>query len=195
MIPWFDGGHADPWNHVEAAMALDVGGACRDAERAYEWLRAAQRPDGSWHTYYLSNGQIEEPRLDTNVCAYVATGRVAPLPRDGRRRLPRGRVADGRTRHRFRRRLAAPRRRARLVRRPRRHARPLRVADRVLVGVLQSALRHRLRRRARATNVPTGSSQRVAFGTRSHTGPRASRRRTSSRWTGTTPSSPGRSIR
>ena len=74
MIPWFDGGHSDPWNHVEAAMALDVGGACRDAERAYEWLRAAQRPDGSWHTYYLSNGQIEEPRLDTNVCAYVATG-------------------------------------------------------------------------------------------------------------------------
>ena len=21
MIPWFPGGHADPWNHVEAAMA------------------------------------------------------------------------------------------------------------------------------------------------------------------------------
>ncbi|HWC10036.1 MAG TPA: methyltransferase domain-containing protein, partial [Acidimicrobiales bacterium] len=26
MIPWFPGGHADPWNHVEAAMALAVGG-------------------------------------------------------------------------------------------------------------------------------------------------------------------------
>ncbi|HLN06134.1 MAG TPA: hypothetical protein VK217_07640 [Acidimicrobiales bacterium] len=74
MIPWFDGGHADPWNHVEAAMALTVGGAREAAERAYEWLRATQRPDGSWHTYYLANGQIEEPRLDTNVCAYVATG-------------------------------------------------------------------------------------------------------------------------
>ena len=122
-------------------------------------------------------------------------GRVAPLPRDGRRRLPRGRLADDRTRHRFRRRLAAPRRRARLVRRPRRHARPLRVADRVLVGVLQSALCHRLRRASWATNDPTGSSQRVAFGTRSHTGPRDSRRRTSSRWTGTTPSWPARSIR
>ena len=23
-IPWEDGRHADPWNHVEAAMALDV---------------------------------------------------------------------------------------------------------------------------------------------------------------------------
>jgi hypothetical protein len=74
MIPWFAGGHADPWNHVEAAMALTVGGAVRDAERAYEWLRSRQRPDGSWHTYYLAKGQVEEPRLDTNVCAYVATG-------------------------------------------------------------------------------------------------------------------------
>ena len=26
MIPWFPGGHADPWNHVEAAMALALGG-------------------------------------------------------------------------------------------------------------------------------------------------------------------------
>jgi len=74
MIPWFDGGHADPWNHVEAAMALAAGGACHDAARAYEWLWATQRVDGAWHTYYLPNGQVEEPRLDTNVCAYVATG-------------------------------------------------------------------------------------------------------------------------
>jgi hypothetical protein len=74
MIPWFAGGHADPWNHVEAAMALTVGGALHDAERAYEWLRATQRHDGAWHTYYLAGGQVEETRLDTNVCAYVATG-------------------------------------------------------------------------------------------------------------------------
>ena len=26
MIPWFVGGHCDPWNHVETAMALDVAG-------------------------------------------------------------------------------------------------------------------------------------------------------------------------
>ena len=25
-IPWVPGGHTDPWNLVEAAMALDVGG-------------------------------------------------------------------------------------------------------------------------------------------------------------------------
>ncbi len=74
MIPWFAGGHADPWNHLEAAMALGVGGALFAAERAFEWLQATQRPDGSWHTYYLADGEVEEPRLDTNVCAYVATG-------------------------------------------------------------------------------------------------------------------------
>ena len=74
MIPWYSGGHGDPWNHVEAAMALTVGGAVAEAERAFEWLMATQRPDGAWHTYYLADGQVEEPRLDTNVSAYVATG-------------------------------------------------------------------------------------------------------------------------
>jgi len=74
MIPWFAGGHGDPWNHVEAAMAMSVGGALEPAERAFAWLRATQRSDGAWHTYYLANGEVEEPRLDTNVSAYVATG-------------------------------------------------------------------------------------------------------------------------
>ena len=73
MIPWFPGGHADPWNHVEAAMALALGGRRHDAERAYQWLADTQHDDGSWCTYYLADG-IEEPRRDTNVCAYVATG-------------------------------------------------------------------------------------------------------------------------
>ena len=78
MIPWFDSGHSDPWNHVEAAMALDVAGFHVEAERAYEWLADIQRPDGSWHNYYRPDGErdrsIEEPKLDTNVCAYIATG-------------------------------------------------------------------------------------------------------------------------
>lgn len=78
MIPWFPGGHCDPWNHVESAMALDVAGFHVEAERAYEWLADIQRPDGSWHNYYLPDGHrddtVEEPKLDTNVCAYVATG-------------------------------------------------------------------------------------------------------------------------
>jgi hypothetical protein len=73
MIPWFPGGHADPWNHTEAAMALDLAGHPAAAERAYEWLVSMQRPDGAWHQYYLAGG-VEQDKLDANVCAYVAAG-------------------------------------------------------------------------------------------------------------------------
>src|SRR5690606_23275871 len=44
MIPWFPDGHADPWNHVEAAMALMLGDRRAEAERAYDWLVGQQRP-------------------------------------------------------------------------------------------------------------------------------------------------------
>src|SRR3954447_12090042 len=73
MIQWFEGGHADPWNHVEAAMALDLAGHRAAAERAYEWLIATQHADGSWCNYYIGDG-IEDDRRETNVCAYIATG-------------------------------------------------------------------------------------------------------------------------
>ncbi len=73
MIPWFPGGHADPWNHVEAAMALDVAGRHVEAEAAYRWLIDGQRPDGAWHQYYLAD-RIEQDKLDANCVAYVATG-------------------------------------------------------------------------------------------------------------------------
>lgn len=73
MIPWYPGGHADPWNHTEAAMALAVAGRWAEAAAAYEWLAAAQHGDGSWCSYYQAKG-VEEPRRDTNMCAYVATG-------------------------------------------------------------------------------------------------------------------------
>jgi hypothetical protein len=74
MIPWYPGGHCDPWNHVESAMALDVAGLHDEAAKAYRWLADTQRPDGSWHNYYRTDGEVEEGKLDTNVCAYVATG-------------------------------------------------------------------------------------------------------------------------
>ena len=52
-----------------------------EAERAYEWLVQMQRPDGSWYDYYVgaTGGtpephRVEDAKLDTNVCAYVATG-------------------------------------------------------------------------------------------------------------------------
>ena len=73
LIPWFPGGHADAWNHVEAAMALMVGGRRAEAERAYEWLAANQLADGAWHHYYVEGG-VEDPKFDANVCAYPATG-------------------------------------------------------------------------------------------------------------------------
>jgi hypothetical protein len=72
-IPWTPGGHTDPWNLVEAAMALDLGGRHTEAERAYEWLRVMQNPDASWHAYYVGN-DVKDPTLDTNVACYLATG-------------------------------------------------------------------------------------------------------------------------
>jgi GH15 family glucan-1,4-alpha-glucosidase len=73
MIPWFDGGHCDPWNHTEAAMALLLADRRAEAERAYQWLMDSQLPDGTWCRYYLAEG-VEDPRRDPNVGAYVATG-------------------------------------------------------------------------------------------------------------------------
>src|SRR5207244_9982894 len=72
-IPCCPGGHADPWSHVEAAMALTVGGRWAEAERAYSWLVRTQRSDGAWHRYYVDGG-VEDPKFDANVCAYIATG-------------------------------------------------------------------------------------------------------------------------
>jgi hypothetical protein len=74
MIPWFPGGHCDPWNHVETAMALSVAGRWHQAELAYEWLAGTQHEDGSWYNYYRSDGSVQDRKLDTNVIAYVATG-------------------------------------------------------------------------------------------------------------------------
>jgi hypothetical protein len=73
MIPWVPGGHADPWNHVETAMAIARAGFVPEAERAYQWLADIQRPDGAWHQYYLADS-IEQDKLDANTVAYVATG-------------------------------------------------------------------------------------------------------------------------
>jgi hypothetical protein len=72
-IPWEDGRHADTWNHVEAAMALDVAGLHEAAARAYGWLAREQRADGSWAAAYR-DGAVEDGGTDANFCAYAATG-------------------------------------------------------------------------------------------------------------------------
>ncbi len=76
-IPWFEGGHLDPWDHVQAAMGLATVGLVDEALGAYEWLRRAQRPDGSWARKYWPGADddgIEEHEVDANYCAYPATG-------------------------------------------------------------------------------------------------------------------------
>lgn len=72
-IPEFPGGVTNPWNHVEAAMGLDVGGLSAQAERAYEWSRRNQRADGSWAAGYLGT-EVVDRTLDANFCAYIAFG-------------------------------------------------------------------------------------------------------------------------
>jgi len=72
-IPWSPGGHTDPWDHVECAMALTAAGLIDQAQAAYEWSRVRQRGDGSWAIQYR-RGIVEDPNSDSNFCAYIATG-------------------------------------------------------------------------------------------------------------------------
>jgi hypothetical protein len=72
-VPWTVGGHADVWNHVEAAMALLVAGRDDAVERAWAWVRETQRHDGSWPMRTVA-GVVEDPGSETNMAAYVAVG-------------------------------------------------------------------------------------------------------------------------
>ena len=72
-IPWFPGGHVDPWDHVECAMSLSVAGLYAEAERAYAWLFGSQRADGSW-PMRVRAGRVEDAGTDSNFTAYVAVG-------------------------------------------------------------------------------------------------------------------------
>lgn len=73
LIPWFAGHYADPWNHVEAAMAMNAAGLPSQARAAYEWCARTQRADGSWPMQVVGT-EITEPSADTNQVAYVAVG-------------------------------------------------------------------------------------------------------------------------
>jgi hypothetical protein len=72
-LPWFRGGQLDPWDSVEAAMALDVGGEHERAVAAYRWLAARQRPDGSWAAEYR-DGAETQPAVESNHAGYLAVG-------------------------------------------------------------------------------------------------------------------------
>ncbi len=73
-IPWFEGSYTDPWDHVEAAMGLSIGGEHDAAERAYRWLARAQLADGSWWAAYREGDVENGERRESNFVAYVATG-------------------------------------------------------------------------------------------------------------------------
>lgn len=72
-IPWSKTQHTDSWNMVEAAMGLTVAHRHHQAQAAYQWLAATQRPDGTW-PMRLRGNTIENPDTDTNFTAYIATG-------------------------------------------------------------------------------------------------------------------------
>ena len=72
-LPWFRGGQLDPWDSVEAAMALDTGGAHDRAAAAYRWLAGRQRADGSWAAEYQA-GSESAPGAESNHAGYLAVG-------------------------------------------------------------------------------------------------------------------------
>ena len=72
-IPWSAGDKTDPWDHVEAAMGLTIGGEYARARKAYDWMRRMQLEDGSWYSAYR-NGQPEDRTRDTNMATYIAVG-------------------------------------------------------------------------------------------------------------------------
>ncbi len=72
-IPWCHEEKTDPWDHVEAAMGLCIGGYLKQARRAYEWMARTQQVDGSWYASY-KNGIPEDTTKDSNTSSYIAVG-------------------------------------------------------------------------------------------------------------------------
>ncbi|WP_229054419.1 prenyltransferase [Aeromicrobium sp. Leaf350] len=72
-VPWFAGGHLDPWDHVQAAMGLLASGRREAADRAYRWSARSQRLDGTWAAKYV-DGEAVEHYVDANFTTYLAVG-------------------------------------------------------------------------------------------------------------------------
>ena len=72
-IPWVGGQKSDPWDHVESAMGLCVGGYLNEVRRAFKWLANMQLEDGSWFTAYLQGVGVDKTR-DANLSSYIAVG-------------------------------------------------------------------------------------------------------------------------
>ncbi len=72
-IPWHEDGKTDPWDLVESAMGLNIGGFFNESERAFEWLIKNQNSNGSWFSSYI-NGVPQDRTMESNMSAYIATG-------------------------------------------------------------------------------------------------------------------------
>jgi hypothetical protein len=73
-VPWSKGGKTDPWDHVESAMGLTIGGFLQGSKRAYLWSAETQMEDGSWWSYYRDDQPLDDAYKDTNMTAYIAVG-------------------------------------------------------------------------------------------------------------------------
>lgn len=72
-IPWSPGDKTDPWDHIESAMGLQVGGYAAEARQAFGWLAREQLPDGSWYQAYRDGRPAERAR-EAHHAAYIAVG-------------------------------------------------------------------------------------------------------------------------
>ncbi len=68
-------------------MALTVSGRVGEASAAYGWLAADPAAATAAGSTTTCADSVKDARLDTNVCAYLAAGRLALRLRDRRRRL------------------------------------------------------------------------------------------------------------
>jgi hypothetical protein len=72
-IPWCLGQKTDPWDHVEAAIGLSIGGYLTHARRAYNWMARMQLNEGCWYSAYMEGVPLDRTR-DANMSSYVAVG-------------------------------------------------------------------------------------------------------------------------
>lgn len=72
-IPWCEGQKTDPWDLVESAMGLAIGGKVEEARLAFDWMIEHQLEDGSWYASY-KGGEPDDKTHDTNMSSYIAAG-------------------------------------------------------------------------------------------------------------------------
>ena len=72
-IPWCRGQKTDPWDHIEAAIGLSIGGHLEEAKRAFKWFARIQLEDGSCYSAY-HQGVPEDKTRETNLSSYIAVG-------------------------------------------------------------------------------------------------------------------------